>query len=219
MIITEETSIKELFHENMISLETYSILNSKRLTTVGMILGFIGDAKKYEHLLTINGIGNKNYLQILKVISSLDRKNRKPKKLSDTIQNITIDKMTAKKRCIFLTTSIDELYEQKIISSKSFSLLERANLFTIEAILYKTRNLTCFETFSPLYRDTIKQELCNIVKNRDWLKVELCNKNTNKKITNSKITENKSTEKKKQDYYKNEKNIYSYIYLSLNINC
>lgn len=196
MIITEETSIKELFHENMISLETYSILNSKRLTTVGMILGFIGDAKKYEHLLTINGIGNKNYLQILKVISSLDRKNRKPKKLSDTIQNITIDKMTAKKRCIFLTTSIDELYEQKIISSKSFSLLERANLFTIEAILYKTRNLTCFETFSPLYRDTIKQELCNIVKNRDWLKVELCNKNTNKKITNSKITENKSTEKK-----------------------
>lgn len=29
MIITEETSIKELFHENMISLETYSILNSK----------------------------------------------------------------------------------------------------------------------------------------------------------------------------------------------
>ena len=88
MIITEETSIKELFHENMISLETYSILNSKRLTTVGMILGFIGDAKKYEHLLTINGIGNKNYLQILKVISSLDRKNRKPKKMSDTIQNI-----------------------------------------------------------------------------------------------------------------------------------
>lgn len=195
MIITEETSIKELFHENMISLETYSILNSKRLTTVGMILGFIGDAKKYEHLLTINGIGNKNYLQILKVISSLDRKNRKPKKMSDTIQNITIDKMTAKKRCIFLTTSIDELYEQKIISLKSFSLLERANLFTIEAILYKTRNLTCFETFSPLYRDTIKQELCNIVKNRDWLKVELCNKNTNKKVTNSEITENTSTEK------------------------
>lgn len=41
MIITEETSIKELFYDNMISLETYNILISKRLVTVGKLLGFI----------------------------------------------------------------------------------------------------------------------------------------------------------------------------------
>lgn len=53
MIITEETSIKELFYDNMISLETYNILISKRLVTVGKLLGFIGDTHNVEELLTI----------------------------------------------------------------------------------------------------------------------------------------------------------------------
>ena len=398
MIVTEETSITELFYDNMISLETYNILISKRLVTVGKILGFIGDAHNIEEFLIIQGMTHRNYLQIQNILSSVVHKKNQYQEVFDanfiaknkplSVQDMTVDEMckimlitkeelyifkeaglvtfeailffqsasntfkeylktrlgaerceemlsamkgilnftkaernekednchittspksscytsaldchtqlgsegnvdlalyyqnnvitesefsllkkesiytindvhaflnnmighltylkhkvgardfnallmvlykikdykfskhqpqrksdniteskeasinstmVAKNIYVYLTTSVDELFEQNLISRCTLEVLKRKELSTIEAILYKTKNLTYFNDFNSLHIETIKEELYNIVKYRNWLKVEFCNKKADNVTTKSENSEAKTTEKK-----------------------
>lgn len=419
MIITEETSIKELFYDNMISLETYNILISKRLVTVGKLLGFIGDTHNIEELLTIQGMTHRNYLQIQNILSSVVHKRNQYQEVFDanfiaknkplSVQDMTVDemckikfitkeelsifkeaglvtfeailffqsasntfkeylktrlgaeryeemlsamkgilnftkaerkekednchittspkssytsaldchtqlgsegnvdlalyyqnnvitesefsllkkesiytindvhaflnnmighltylkhkvgerdfnallmvlykikdykfskhqpqrkseniteskeasinsKMVANNIYVYLTTSVDELFEQNLISRCTLEVLKQKELSTIEAILYKTKNLTYFNDFNSLHIETIKEELCNIVKYRNWLKVELCNRKIDNVTTKTENSKAKTTEKKTaKASNKNKISTPIYIYHSTSI--
>lgn len=96
--------------------------------------------------------------------------------------------------------------------------IKAKELSTIEAILYKTKNLTYFNDFNSLHIETIKEELCNIVKCRNWLKVELCNKKIDNVTTKSENSEAKTTEKKTaKASNKNKISTPIYIYHSTSI--
>lgn len=190
------------YQNNVITESEFSLLKKESIYTINDVHAFLNNM--IGHLTYLkHKVGARDFNALLMVLYkvkdykfSKHQPQRKSENITESKEASINSTMVANNIYVYLTTSVDELFEQNLISRCTLEVLKQKELSTIEAILYKTKNLTYFNDFNSLHIETIKEELCNIVKYRNWLKVELCNKKIDNVTTKSENSGAKTTEKK-----------------------
>lgn len=123
MIITENTTIKELLYNKFISSDTYNILAIAKLETIQMILEYTDYGQKIFKLFHIEGILYENYqeLRILLKIYNFKQKNVQTEKEENWSTYRLDPNMT-----------VTEMSEKSLISTEVLQLFIKVGVYTLQ---------------------------------------------------------------------------------------
>lgn len=123
MIITENTTIKELLYNKFISSDTYNILAIAKLETIQMILEYTDYGQKIFKLFHIEGILYENYqeLRILLKIYNFKQKNVQTEK-EENWSTYSLDP----------NMTVTEMSEKSLISTEVLQLFIKVGVYTLQ---------------------------------------------------------------------------------------
>lgn len=123
MVITENTTIKELLYNKLISSDTYNILSIAKLETIKMILEYTDYGQKILKLFHIEGILYENYqeLRILLKIYNLKRENVQ----TENEENWSTCRLDP-------SMTVTEMNEKSLISIEVLQLFIKVGVYTLQ---------------------------------------------------------------------------------------